>query len=87
MSPRIRNFLTRPFYARAAKPSVAQNASAPPNVFREFVETLQKLDAGRHPPGNGAAQKRAFGARRGNGARRHLGNGRARPRRRPRPYS
>ena len=73
MSPRIRSFFARPPYAREAK-SPAQEA---PRVFREFVETLQRLD----PP---VPARRGHRARR----RRNLGNGHAHPhptrRRRPR---
>jgi hypothetical protein len=93
MSPRIRSFLSRPFYAREArilvqKAPAMHKAPEPPTVFREFVETLQRLDTARLRPGDGAAKKHA-GSRRGNGARRHSsGNGHARPRPRgPRRYS
>lgn len=71
MPPRIRSFFPRPPYAREAK-SPAPEA---PQVFREFVETLQRLDAPR--TGEGRLRRRAYGAPR---KRRTLGNGHARPR-------
>jgi hypothetical protein len=69
MSPRIRSFLRRPPYARERK-----SPREAPSVFREFVETLQRLD----PPArmeSAAACKRGYGRR-----RRKLGNGHADPR-------
>ncbi len=72
MPPRIRALLPRPPYARAKK------APAPeaPRVFREFVETLQRLDAARTPAPraakHGAARLRAR-------KQRYAGNGHKRP--------
>jgi hypothetical protein len=71
MPPRIRALLPRLPFAREKR---AQSPEAP-RVFRDFVETLQRLDAAataqpaRHSP-----------ARR----RRYLGNGHKRPRNRSR---
>ena len=63
MPPRIRSFLRRPPYAREAK-SPARSA---PGVFREFVETLQRLDpARRAAAGSGAAMSKRAAA--GSGA-------------------
>jgi hypothetical protein len=79
MPPRIRALLPRPPYARAKK------APAPeaPKVFREFVETLQRLDASRTPAPR--AEKRSAPSLRtrkrgyvGNGHKRPSRNGRAR---------
>ena len=79
MPPRIRSFLSRPPYKR--------DASAPsdkaPTVFREFVETLQRLDSPhRAAAGASAAMSKNSPARRRYGARprKDLGNGHARPR-------
>jgi hypothetical protein len=74
MPPRIRSFLRRPPYARAAKPP----AHRVPSVFREFVETLQRLD----PPATLKRAEPATPRRRGYGRRRpkQSGNGHARPR-------
>jgi hypothetical protein len=72
MAPRIRSFLPRPPFAREKKAPAAKEA---PRVFREFVETLQRLD----PPArmdSAAACKRGYGRR----PRRKLGNGHADPR-------
>jgi hypothetical protein len=69
MPPRIRSFLSRPPYRRETK---APNQRAP-TVFREFVETLQRLD----PPSAHGAERRRYGRR----PRKQLGNGHARPRR------
>ena len=54
MPPRIRALLPRPPFARGKK------APAPeaPKVFREFVETLQRLDAAQ-PPAPHAEKRRA----------------------------
>jgi hypothetical protein len=48
MAPRIRSFFARPPFARENKAPAAKEA---PKVFREFVETLQRLD----PPRRAAA--------------------------------
>jgi hypothetical protein len=85
MAPRIRSFLPRPPFAREKKAPAAKEA---PRVFREFVETLQRLDPPRRAAaGAGAAvsRNRAAGAplrKRGYGRRprRKLGNGHADPR-------
>jgi hypothetical protein len=71
MPPRIRALLPRPPYARAKK------APAPeaPKVFREFVETLQRLDATRTPP---RAEKRGAPPLRTR-KRGYVGNGHRRP--------
>ena len=76
MPPRIRALLPRPPFAREKK------APAPeaPKVFREFVETLQRLDATQAPA---RAEKR--GVTRLRPARRgYVGNGHKRPSRRTR---
>jgi hypothetical protein len=67
MPPRIRSLLPRLPFARESK-SPAREA---PQVFREFVETLQRLDAPAPPV------KRAprLAARK----RRYVGNGHKRP--------
>jgi len=72
MPPRIRALLPRPPYARAKK------APAPeaPKVFREFVETLQRLDAARAPAPR--AEKRGTARLRAR-KQRYLGNGHKRP--------
>ncbi|MCC6946934.1 MAG: hypothetical protein IT539_04120 [Bradyrhizobiaceae bacterium] len=75
MPPRIRSFFSRPPYAREEKAKTS--APEAPKVFREFVETLQRLDAARAPA------KRA-GAPRTARKRRHVGNGHARPQSRTR---
>jgi hypothetical protein len=67
MPPRIRSLLPRLPFARAKQAP----APAAPRVFREFVETLQRLDAAASVP---RAQRSP--ARR----RRYLGNGHKRPR-------
>ena len=69
MPPRIRSLLSRPPYTRDTKTSGAKA----PTVFREFVETLQRLDP---LPAHGAAERRRYGRR----TRKQLGNGHARPR-------
>jgi hypothetical protein len=51
MPPRIRSFFARPPFARERKAPAAKEA---PKVFREFVETLQRLDR-RAAAGTGAA--------------------------------
>ena len=62
MPPRIRSFLSRPPYRREARAPAHSNAKtranalAAPTVFRDFVETLQRLD----PP----ATERTSGRRR-----------------------
>src|SRR5690606_31372410 len=70
MPPRIRSFLPRPLFAREKK------APAPeaPRVFREFVETLQKLDAAKPQP-----EKRSGSARLRARRRHYNGNGVRRP--------
>ena len=87
MSPRIRSFLRRPHYTREAK-APAREA---PRVFREFVETLQRLD----PPARQTPVRKRYSRRHGRAAegasaamskRRELGNGHAKPRR-SRPHS
>jgi uncharacterized Fe-S cluster-containing radical SAM superfamily enzyme len=71
MSPRIRSFLRRPPYARERK-----SPREAPSVFREFVETLQRLD----PP---QRRQPAISKRNGYGRRprKQFGNGHARPQR------
>ena len=68
MPPRIRSLWPRPLFAREAK------APAPeaPRVFREFVETLQRLDTRRTQPAKRAPRSVAR-------KRRYLGNGHKRP--------
>jgi hypothetical protein len=63
MPPRIRALSPRPPYARRKK------APEAPRVFREFVETLQRLDA--EAPAKRAPKLRA--------RRRYVGNGARRP--------
>jgi hypothetical protein len=70
MPPRIRSLLSRPPYTRDTKTPGAKA----PTVFREFVETLQRLD----PP---ATERTSERRRYGNRPRKQLGNGHARPRR------
>jgi hypothetical protein len=94
MPPRIRSFLSRPPYKREASAPAHSNAKTrvnaltAPTVFREFVETLQRLDQPRRAgprvkPGEGASaatstmSRRRYGVRR---PRKQLGNGHARPR-------
>jgi hypothetical protein len=67
MPPRIRSLLPRLPFARAKQ---AQAADAP-RVFRDFVETLQRLDAAASAP----PERRSLARR-----RRYLGNGHKRPR-------
>jgi hypothetical protein len=73
MPPRIRSLLSRPPYTREARAPAAKA----PTVFREFVETLQRLDP---PPAGSAAGRRRYGRR----PRKEAGNGHARPRARGR---
>ena len=73
MPPRIRSLLSRPPYTREARAP----ASKTPTVFREFVETLQRLDP---LPANHATGRRRYGRR----PRKQLGNGHARARSRGR---
>jgi hypothetical protein len=61
MPPRIRSLVARPPYVREAKAPVRRA----PAVFREFVETLQRLDP---PPAPNA--RRRYG-RRKNGLNGH----------------
>jgi hypothetical protein len=70
MPPRIRSFLSRPPYKREA----GAPARKAPTVFREFVETLQRLD----PPATErtSERRRRYGSR----PRKQSGNGHARPR-------
>jgi hypothetical protein len=80
MPPRIRSFLSRPPYKREASAPAHSNAKTrvnaltAPTVFREFVETLQRLDQ----PSSHTVERRRYGVRR---PRKQLGNGHARPRR------
>jgi hypothetical protein len=67
MPPRIRSLMPRLPFARERK-TPAREA---PQVFREFVETLQRLDAPAPP----AKRAPRLAARR----RRYLGNGHKRP--------
>ena len=71
MPPRIRSLLPRLPFAREAK------APAPeaPRVFREFVETLQRLDM--NSPGKG--KDKGGGGRSRARRRRYVGNGHKRP--------
>jgi hypothetical protein len=71
MPPRIRSFLPRTLFAREAKAP----AGEAPRVFREFVETLQKLDAAKLQPEKRATASARLRARK----RRYLGNGARRP--------
>ena len=70
MPPRIRALLPRPPFAREKK------APAPeaPKVFREFVETLQRIDAARTSAPR--AEKRGAPSLRRRG---YVGNGHRRP--------
>ena len=70
MPPRIRALLPRPPFAREKK------APAPeaPRVFREFVETLQRIDAARTSAPR--AEKRGAPSLRRRG---YVGNGHRRP--------
>jgi hypothetical protein len=71
MPPRIRSLLPRLPYDRGSGKKTNRAGDAP-RVFREFVETLQRLDApGRTPKRTGA---RLAGRRRG-----YAGNGHRRP--------
>jgi hypothetical protein len=71
MPPRIRSLLPRLPFAREKKaPAEA------PRVFREFVETLQRLDM--TAPGKGK-DKGAVGPRSRARRRRYVGNGHKRP--------
>jgi hypothetical protein len=67
MPPRIRSFLSRPPYRREARAP----AGKAPTVFREFVETLQRLD-----PPTQSVERRRYGRH----PRKQVGNGHARPR-------
>jgi hypothetical protein len=86
MPPRIRSLLSRPPYKREASApghsnaKTRVNALTAPTVFREFVETLQRLDP---PAANGATERRRYGRR----PRKQLGNGHARPRRSGRTHT
>ena len=71
MPPRIRSLLPRPLFARRKK-SPAPEA---PKVFREFVETLQRLDAHAAKPAATRSAAERLRARR----RRYAGNGHRRP--------
>ena len=66
MPPRIRSLLPRPPFAREEKSPAAEA----PRVFREFVETLQRLDTAAAP----RPEKRAPARK-----RRYAGNGHRRP--------
>lgn len=68
MPPRIRSLLPRLPFVRERK-SPAPEA---PNVFREFVETLQRLDMSASRPEKRAPRSIAR-------KRRYLGNGHKRP--------
>lgn len=70
MPPRIRSFFSRPPYLREAKAKGPTPEA--PKVFREFVETLQRLDAARAPA-------KLAGTPRAARKRRYAGNGYARP--------
>jgi hypothetical protein len=71
MPPRIRSFFSRPPYLREAKAKGPTPEA--PKVFREFVETLQRLDASaQERPGKLLLTPRT--ARK----RRYAGNGYAR---------
>lgn len=73
MPPRIRSLVARPPYVREAKAPVRKA----PAVFREFVETLQRLDP---PPASNA--RRRYGRRTAmNGANGHARPRQSRPRR------
>jgi len=79
MPPRIRSFFSRPPYAREAQAKTQKSEA--PRVFREFVETLQRLDAVRTPVKHASAPRTAR-------KRRYVGNGHKRPpTRRPRSHS
>lgn len=74
MPPRIRSFLPRPLFAREKKAPAAEA----PRVFREFVETLQKLDAAKPLPA-GRARTAQPAARLRARKRGYVGNGVRRP--------
>jgi hypothetical protein len=77
MAPRIRPLFAGPrLFARAAEPPKAARADAP-QVFREFVAQLEKLDAPAETPTRRAPARR----------RAQTGNGHARPARRNRRRS
>jgi hypothetical protein len=69
MPPRIRSLLPRLPFAREAKAP----ATEAPKVFREFVETLQKLDSAQPQPREKRAPRSPLRKRR------YLGNGHKRP--------
>ncbi len=72
MPPRIRALLPRPPFAREKR----ARAPEAPRVFREFVETLQRLDAARSPAP--LAEKRGAPSLRRR-RRGYVGNGHRRP--------
>ena len=75
MPPRIRSLLPRLPFAREKKAAAAEA----PRVFREFVETLQRLDMNSPAKDKGGGGPRSRARR-----RRYLGNGHKRPSRRGR---
>jgi len=78
MPPRIRSLLPRMPHDRGVGRKT-KRASEAPRVFREFVETLQRLDAPAGPAKRTGAQRLA--ARR----RGYAGNGHKRPGKKARP--
>jgi hypothetical protein len=70
MPPRIRSLLPRLPFARETKAP----ATEAPRVFREFVETLQRLDMNSPAKEKGGGGPRSRARR-----RRYLGNGHKRP--------
>jgi hypothetical protein len=69
MPPRIRSLLPRLPFAREKKTPAAEA----PRVFREFVETLQRLDM------NSSGRDKGGGPRSRARRRRYVGNGHKRP--------
>lgn len=67
MPPRIRSLLPRTPFDRG-KAGKTQRTGEAPRVFREFVETLQQLDARRTPPAKLVRRRRGY-----------VGNGHKRP--------